>query len=104
MFNKLKQISDLRTKAKQLQEQLSQIHVEGSAGWGKVKIQFNGTQQAISCTIDPDLMTEKNKLEGLICEAINDGMQKLQKTMAEKMKTMEGFGDIAGEFGDLLKS
>lgn len=103
MFNKLKQIKDLREKAKVIQDQLSQIHVEGSAGWGKVKITVSGTQQFLSCQIDPDLLSDKTKLEQLVCEAGNDAMQKLQKTMAEQMKNMQGFGDLANEFQDMMK-
>lgn len=104
MFNKLKEFKDKAATAKKLmdlQKKISQITVEGTSGWGKVKVTLNGLQQMLSCTIDPELMNDKKKLEGLICEATNDAVKKLQQVMAEQMKTMGG-GDLAQEFGEML--
>ncbi len=102
MFNKLKQFKDLRSRAKQIQSTLSQETAEGSAGWGKVKIVMDGNQHVLSVTIDPSVMDDKNKLEGLIKEAMNDGIQKIQKVMSTKLKDIGGL-DLAAEFGDALK-
>ena len=90
MFSKLKQIKDLRDQAKSIQSVLAEIHVEGSAAWGKVKITMNGNQEMQSVQIDDELLTQKAKLEEAIKEATNDAIKKVQKEMAGKMKDMGG--------------
>ena len=102
MFNKLKQFKDLKEKAKVMQEMLSQETAEGVAGWGKVKIVVDGTQRIVSVTIDPSVLNDHVKLEEMIRDAANDAMEKIQKTLANKMR--EGGGmDLMSEFGDMLK-
>lgn len=99
MFNKLKQIKDLRDKAKEMQDALSEEKIEGSADWGKVKIVMDGNMKVTGVTIDPSLLATKEKLEQDIAEAFNDAMARMQKVMAEKMKNMGGLEAL----GDLLK-
>ena len=104
MFNKLKEYKDKVETAKKLmdlQKKVAEITVEGTSGWGKVKVNINGMQQMKSCSIDPELLGDRSKLESLICEAVNDAVQKLQKVMAERMKELGG-DNLAQEFGDLL--
>lgn len=101
MFNKLKQFKDLRDKAKHLQAALSNEKAEGSSGWGKVKVTFDGNQHATSLTIDPSLLSDKNQLEKLVLEAINDGVQNIQKVLATKMRDMGGL-DLAKDVQDLM--
>lgn len=101
MFNKLKQFKDLRTKAKTLQTALASEKVEGSSGWDKVKIAFDGNQHATKVMIDAGLLGDKARLETLVAEAINDGMGKLQKLLASKMKDMGGL-DLAKDVQSLM--
>lgn len=104
MFNKLKQYKDKVATAKKLmdlQKKVAEISVEGTSGWGKVKVTINGLQQMLSCSIDQELMSDKTKVENLICEATNDAVKKLQQVMAERMKELGG-DNLAQEFGDLL--
>lgn len=101
-LGKLKQFKDLKDKAKALQDQLSQISSEGTAAWGKVKITINGTQQVTNVSIDPEVMSDKTKLEEFLKEAFNDAAKKLQQILATQMR--EGGGmDIMNEFGDMMK-
>jgi DNA-binding YbaB/EbfC family protein len=92
MFQKLKQFQDMRDQAKKIQATLSQEIVEGTAGFGKVKITMNGTQEILSVVIDPSLMApdEHTRLQNLIKDAANDAMKKCHKAMAEKMKGQMG--------------
>jgi DNA-binding YbaB/EbfC family protein len=102
MFTKLKQFKDLREKAKTLQSALANEKADGSAGWGKVKITFDGNQHATSVTIDPSLLSNQPALEKHIKDAINDGMANIQKILANKMKDMGGLDlakDIQGMMG-----
>ena len=89
MFNKLKQFKDLRDQAKQMQNMLAQESAEGSADWGKVKIKINGNQEILEVQIDPELLSadNKEKLQAAIKEATNDAIKKVQRIMADKMKS-----------------
>src|SRR5688500_1562666 len=90
MFSKLKQFKDLRDQAKKSQDARSDLSVEGSGAWGKVKIVMNGSQEVSSVTIDPELMADKAKLEAGLKEAFNDTTKKAQRSMAEAMKKTGG--------------
>lgn len=102
MFSKLKQFKDLRDRAKTIQTTLAQERVEGSSGWGKVKVTMDGNQKAIAVSIDQELMGDKAKLEGLIRDATNDAIEKVQKIMAGKLKDMGGL-DLAQDMQDMIK-
>lgn len=103
MFNKLKQVKDLRSKAKDLQSTLSEESAEGSAGWGKVKVHINGNHEVMKVSIDPEVMDNREKLEGMIKEATNDAVKKVQHLITKKLKDSGGM-DLASEFGDMLKN
>ncbi|MFH1187903.1 MAG: YbaB/EbfC family nucleoid-associated protein, partial [bacterium] len=91
MFSKLKQFKDLRDTAKELKNSLAEEIVEGSGGWGKIKIKIDGNQEMKSVEIDPEYLNpdKKEKLQNDIKDAFNDGIKKIQKVMAEKMKNSD---------------
>ncbi len=88
MFNKLKQVKDLRDKAKNLQNMLAGEKVEGSAAWGKVKVHMDGNQSVQGVEIDPELLkeSEQKKLQDAMKDAFNDAAKKAQRKMVDKMK------------------
>ena len=96
MFNKLKQIKDLRSKAKQMQSTLAEESVEASAAWGKVKLTMNGNQEITSIDIDPELLSpdKKAELEKAVQEAVADAIKKVQRVMAKKMQDMGGLPEF----------
>ena len=100
MFNKLKQFKDIRDRAKSIQSSLSKEHAEGSAGWGKVKVTVDGNQRVTSVVIDPSLETKD--IPGLVKDAANDAMEKIQKILASKMKDLGGL-DLAQEMQQMMK-
>lgn len=102
MFSKLKQFKDLRDRAKTIQSTLSQERVEGSAGWGKIKVVMDGNQKVVSVAIDQDQMNDKARLEGSVKDAVNDAVEKVQKIMASKLKDMGGL-DLAHDMQDMMK-
>jgi DNA-binding protein YbaB len=90
MFNKLKQFKDLRSQAKQMQNALAQeiIIVENNG----VKVELNGNMEIISLIINDNL--NKEQLEKIIKNTINEALQKAQKTMAKKIQDMGGLGNF----------
>lgn len=90
MFNKIKQIKDLRTKAKTMQSAMAEIQCAGTACWGKVTVNVDGNQEVQSVKIDPEMLADVGKLEAAIKDAFNDALKKLHKEMAGKMKELGG--------------
>jgi DNA-binding YbaB/EbfC family protein len=92
MFSKLKEIKDLRSQAKTIQNMLAQESVETNANWGKVKIKMNGNQEVQSVEIDMEMMqpSKKSDLEKAVKEAVNDANKKVQRLMAEKVRQQGG--------------
>ena len=91
MFNKLKQIQELKSQANQIKKALAEETVEGSGDWGKVKIIMDGNQEIKKVEIADELLTDKAKLESAILEATNDAIKKVQRVMAQKMSQFGGF-------------
>jgi nucleoid-associated protein EbfC len=92
MFSKLKEIKDLRSQAKTLQNALNEEHVEASAAWGKIKIKMDGNQEVEAVEIDRELLSadKKSDLEKGIKDAVNEANHKVQKIMAEKVRKQGG--------------
>ncbi len=90
MFNKIKAVQELRSQANQIKKALEEEIVEGSGGWGKVKIKMDGNQDVKSVEIADDILGDKAKLEAGVKEAANDVIKKVQKVMAQKMSQMGG--------------
>lgn len=88
MFNKLKEIKDLRDQAKQLQNQLAQETISASAEGGKINIVMDGNQQVVGLDINPELLSveKKTALENGIREAHNDAVKQVQRIMAQKLQ------------------
>lgn len=93
MFSKLKQYKELRDKAKNLQSTLAAEKVEGSGGWGKVKIEMDGNQTVTTVSVSEELLVAggKAKLEGAVKDALNDALKKAQRKMVEKMRESGDF-------------
>ena len=91
MFNKLKQIKDLRSQAKELQKTLSQETVHESAVGGKINLVMDGNQKILSVDVDAELLSpdKKETIERGIKDAVNGAIKKLQTQMAKKMQKGE---------------
>lgn len=98
MFSKLKQFRDMRSQAKQLQNQMSQeiISIE-EAG---IKIVMDGNQTIKELRIDEKYfnLAQKANLEKEITKALASATKKVQRKMAEKMMKEKGFSGISEMF------
>lgn len=90
MFEKLKQIKDLRSQAKTMQNMLGQESV--SAEKGGVTITLNGNIEMTNIVI-ADGMT-KAQIEKAVMEASNEAVKKVQKVIAQKMQAMGGLSQF----------
>jgi len=91
MFNKLKQIKDLRDQAKQMQNALS--GESATVDKKGLVIVMNGNMEITSVKINEDMA--KDKLENAIKENTNDAIKQIQKIMAKKMQEMGGFPGLS---------
>jgi nucleoid-associated protein EbfC len=90
----MKKAREMQDKLKDIQKQVAETKVWGSAGGGQVKIEMSGNHQAIRCSIEHNLLKEdRSVIEDLIVAAFNDGTNKIEKMLREKM------GDLAGASG-----
>lgn len=89
MFNKLKQIKDLRSQAKQLQDQLAEETIAVSSEGGKINLVMDGNQKVITLEIEPELLQldKKEILERGLKEIYNDANKKVQRVIAQKMQS-----------------
>lgn len=91
MFNKLKHLKDLRSRAKQMQNVLGQefITVEKSG----IKIVMNGNMEITTLTINEELA--RDSLEGILTDCLNESIKKTQRLMAQKMQEMGGLPGLS---------
>lgn len=97
MFNKLKQIKDIRDQAKQMQSVLGEVIVVGKAKGGKVMITIDGNQKVQGVKVDESL--DHEAIEKGVMDAFNDATKQLQKEMAMKMKDMGGLDALKDMLG-----
>jgi DNA-binding protein YbaB len=86
MFEKLKQLKDLRDKAKAMQNALAQetINTERNG----IKITMDGNMNVSAVVLEKEM--SKDELEKKLPDAINETIKKAQRVMAEKMRAMGG--------------
>src|SRR3989338_1213668 len=98
MFNKLKQFKDLRQQGKQLQHTLGQESVTIKKASDNIVLTMDGNLTVTGLAIDSSLLTpeKQQKLQEELKEAFNDGIKKIQRIMAVKIKEMGGLPNIPG--------
>jgi len=89
MFDQAKDLYKLQKQAKQIKDELANIHIESTEGG--VKVTINGEQIVISTTID-QAQYENNtaQLEKDLVIAMNKAIKKSQTIAADKMKDIMG--------------
>jgi DNA-binding protein YbaB len=86
MFEKLKQLKDLRDKAKTIQNALGAETI--TADKNGIKITMDGNMIVSAVALEKEM--SKDDLEKKLPDAINEAVKKAQRVMAEKMRAMGG--------------
>ena len=83
----MQQAQALQARMKEMQESASSKTVEAQSGGGMVRVVVDGTLRVRKIEIDPAIMAANDKamLEDLIVVAVNDGMARAQKLIADEM-------------------
>ena len=83
----MQQAQALQTRMKEMQEAASLKTVEAQAGGGMVRVVVDGTLRVRKIEIDAAIVgaNDKSMLEDLVLVAINDGIARAQKMLADEM-------------------
>lgn len=87
-------IKQLMKQAQEMQEQMQQrvstIKVEGSAGGGMVKAQMSGNKELLSITIDKEAVdpNDVEMLQDLVKAAINEAARRVDEEMQGQIGSM----------------
>jgi len=101
----MKQAREFGGRVQEMNEQLKDIRVEGSAAGGLVTVCVNGLQELVSCKIDPCVFQQGDAelLEELIVTAVNEAVEEARAQQAETMQSLAGGMDMGSLSGILEK-
>jgi nucleoid-associated protein EbfC len=82
----LKQLQQMQSKMAQLQQELDDASVTGTAGGGAVSVTVNGHQKVMSVAIEPEALEEGAELlADMVMAACNDALDKSRDLAAQQM-------------------
>ena len=84
----MQQAQKMQEQMQQAQEELARMEVTGEAGGGLVKVTMTGKHAVRRIQIDPSLMDDPEMLEDIVTAAVNDAVNRVAATMAERMTEM----------------
>ncbi len=92
----MQQAQALQARMKEMQEDAASKTVEAQSGGGMVKVVVDGTMRVRKIEIDPAIVAANDKamLEDLIVVAINDGIARAQKMLADEMSKLGPLGGM----------
>ncbi len=92
MNQMLKQAQAMQTKMLQVQEELKNARVEGSAGGGMVTATVNGQGELQGVKLTPEVVNPDDieMLEDLILAAVSDAAGKAHEMMESRMGALTG--------------
>lgn len=94
----MKMVQEMQQRLEQIQTELAETTVEGSAGGGMVTVQVNGQKQVQDITISPEAVDpdDVGLLEDMVLAAIQDAMSNAEEVAAEKLGPLAGGMNIPG--------
>ena len=106
-LGKMKELADAIKKAqkvqegaKQLQDDLEQMEIEGESGGGLVKVVMSGNQEPIRVEISQAAYDEgREVLADLVGAAMKDAYMKSSETMRERMEDLTAGLNLPGLTG-----
>jgi len=87
MMDMMKKAQELQAKVSELQEELRNSEITGTAGGDMVEVTLSGKGEMKNLNIDPSLISDGDVeiIEDLVLAAHNDAKQKVETISAEKM-------------------
>ena len=96
--NIMQQAQQMQAKMAEIQEQLANKQITGSAGGGMVNVTVNGKGDILAVSIEDELLSvqEKEMLQDLITAATNDGLRRAKELAKQEMQQLTGGLNIPG--------
>ena len=93
--NMMKQAQEMQGR---LQQEMSQLSVQATAGGGMVTVTVNGHKHLQRIAIDPEVVSKEDvgMLQDLIIAAVNDAHRKVDDAMKQRMGGMLGGMGLPG--------
>lgn len=90
--NIMKQAQQLQANMQRAQAEIANLEVTGESGGGMAKVTMTGKHEVRRVVLDPSIVSTEDRemLEDLIAAAINDAVQKIERTTQEKMSSLMG--------------
>lgn len=100
--NIMKQAQKMQENLQKAQAEIATLEITGESGGGLVSVVITGRHETRRVRIDDSLLgDDKDMLEDLVAAAFNDAVQKLERTVQEKMGGLTaGMGLPPGMLGD----
>ena len=98
MGNILKQAQKMQQRLMEVQQELKEHVVEGSAGGGMVRVAANGQQEILSVKIDPEAVSaaDVELLEDMVLAAVSQALEKARQLAQEEMAKVTGGLQLPG--------
>jgi DNA-binding YbaB/EbfC family protein len=92
LMKMMKQAQEIQGRMQKVQEELTDLEVQGQSGAGLVTIKLNGKLDVRGLKIDPSLIKpeEAEMLEDLIIAAFQDAKAKAETMVQAKMQAITG--------------
>jgi DNA-binding YbaB/EbfC family protein len=92
----MQQAQALQTRMQEMQEQAAAKTVEAQSGGGMVRVVVDGSIRVRKIELDAGIVAanDKSMLEDLIVVAINDGIARAQKMLADEMGKLGPLGGL----------
>jgi DNA-binding protein YbaB len=90
LFDKMKDINEMRKQAKQIELMLAAEEVTGKSSGGKITIITDGNQKVKSVQVDDSVVGDRGEIARSIREAFDDLNSKHKKMLQNKFGGMMG--------------
>ncbi len=88
IFDKIKDVNEMRKQAKQIESLLAAEMVTGQSSGGKIKITVDGNQNVKSVEVDASIAGDKSEVARHIRSALEDLNSKHKKMLQSKFGNM----------------
>ena len=90
LFDKMKDVNEMRKQAKQIEMMLGAEEVTGKSSGGKITIITDGNQKVKSVQVDDSIVGDRGEIARSIREALDDLNNKHKKMLQSKFGGMMG--------------
>jgi hypothetical protein len=84
----MQQAQKMQQQMQQAQEELANMVVTGEAAGGLARVTMTGKHAVKRVEIDESLMDDREMLEDIVTAAVNDAVNRIATTTAERMSEM----------------